>query len=461
MRAVNISIDIYNILIGIILFFSLLSNHYMQEKLRKCFKAMIIINIIMSAADACTMLYEGSANPLYLKIFPAAMFIYYCMSCLVLTLAAVELVIFVNQKKFRKPFFIILWIILIFYFAMLVITPYTNLLYTIDENNLYSRGNHFYLILITQVLLYADISAYLLVNRKAITRKHSVLICHFILFPEFSQILQLLYYGISIINAGYTIAFLLMFIHTNHDMEQNLENAEVTLDEKESELNDKLSEIENSKVQFIKMQNHTIESLSNLVENRDEDTGEHVRRTRAYVELLAIQLMKNGHYPNILTPRYVRFLKRAAPMHDIGKIVVPDAILKKPGRLTHGEFLQMKRHASEGGRIVHEILDGYEDPEYIQITADIATHHHEKWNGTGYPGKLVGEAIPLSARIMAIADVFDALVSPRVYKSPMSYDEAFQIIEEGIGVHFDPVIAREFLNIKEKAAAINESYKGK
>lgn len=461
MRLVNVSIDIYNIFIGMILFISLFSNHYVQDKLRNCFKIMIIINIIMSASDAFTMIYEGTANPVNLKIFPAAMFIYYSMSCLVLTLSAIELVLLVDQKEFRKPFFIILWTILIFYFVMLAITPYTNLLYTIDENNIYSRGTHFYLILVTQILLYADIVTYLLINRKTITRRHSILIGSFIFFPQIAQIVQLFNYGISIINAGYSMAFLMMFIHTSRDMEQNLETAEVTLDEKENELNDKLSEIENSKVQFIKMQNHTIESLSNLVENRDEDTGEHVRRTRAYVELLAIQLMKNGHYSNILTPRYVRFLKRAAPMHDIGKIVVPDAILKKPGRLTHSEFLQMKRHASEGGRIVHEILDGYEDPEYIQITADIATHHHEKWNGTGYPGKLVGEAIPLSARIMAIADVFDALVSPRVYKSPMSYDEAFQIIEEGIGVHFDPVIAKEFLNIKEKAAAINESYKGK
>ena len=169
--------------------------------------------------------------------------------------------------------------------------------------------------------------------------------------------------------------------------------------------------------------------------------------------------MKNNHYTDILTPRYVRFLKRAAPMHDIGKIVVPDAILKKPGRLTHNEFALMKRHASEGGRIVHEILDGYEDPEYIQITADIATHHHEKWDGSGYPDGLKGDAIPLSARIMAIADVFDALVSPRIYKSPMSYEEAFSLIEENIGIHFDPIIAQEFLNIKEKAAAINESYR--
>ncbi len=146
-------------------------------------------------------------------------------------------------------------------------------------------------------------------------------------------------------------------------------------------------------------------------------------------------------------------------MHDIGKIVVPDAILKKPGRLTPQEFEQIKRHASEGGRIVHEILDGYEDPEYIKITANIATHHHEKWDGSGYPDGLKGEEIPLCARIMAIADVFDALVSPRIYKSPMTYEEAYEIIQQGIGIHFDPIIAKEFLNIKEKNAAVNESFK--
>ena len=146
-------------------------------------------------------------------------------------------------------------------------------------------------------------------------------------------------------------------------------------------------------------------------------------------------------------------------MHDIGKIVVPDAILKKPGALTEAEFAQMKRHAAEGGRIVHEIMDGFEDPEYIEITANIAKYHHEKWDGTGYPDNLAGKQIPFSARIMAIADVFDALVSPRVYKSPMNYEEAFRLIEEGIGTQFDPIVAQEFLKIREKAAAINERYK--
>jgi response regulator RpfG family c-di-GMP phosphodiesterase len=337
---------------------------------------------------------------------------------------------------------------------MLISTPFTGLLYSIDENNIYTRGDYFFLSIIIEIVLYIDLIIYISVNKKELNKKDFTTIILFIIFPQIMQIIQLASYGVSLINTGYTMAFLIMFIESYNDLEENLNQAG-------NKIYAKNAELERSRQRIIEMQNHTIESLSNLVESRDESTGKHVRRTISYVEVLSSQLMQNGYFTDILTPGYILLLKRAAPMHDIGKIVVPDAILKKPGRLTHSEFLQMKRHASEGGRIVHEILDGYEDPEYIQITADIATHHHEKWNGTGYPGKLVGEAIPLSARIMAIADVFDALVSPRVYKSPMSYDEAFQIIEEGIGVHFDPVIAREFLNIKEKAAAINESYKGK
>lgn len=459
MYSVNITLDSYNIVLGFIILFSIFTSHYLMGKLRRWFHFMVVLNILMSAADMCTMIFEGSATPINRIIFPIAMFVFYSMSCLDLATSASVIILLLDQKKGKKIFYSILTGILAAYFVILAFTPAANLLYEINNNNIYYRGRAFYLIIICQLLLYADLVMYLIINRKSITRKNLFVIICFIFFPQLSQIIQLAFYGISVINAGYSMAFLLMFIHSNRHIEENLENVETELDIKENELHDKVSEIERSKLQVIRMQNHTIESLSNLVENRDEDTGEHVRRTRAYVELLAVQLMKNNHYPEILTPRYVRFLKRAAPMHDIGKIVVPDAILKKPGRLTKGEFALMKRHASEGGRIVHEILDGYEDPEYIQITADIATHHHEKWNGTGYPDKLMGEAIPLSARIMAIADVFDALVSPRIYKSPMSYEEAFEIIKENSGIHFDPVIAQEFLNIKEKAAAVNESYK--
>ena len=141
-------------------------------------------------------------------------------------------------------------------------------------------------------------------------------------------------------------------------------------------------------------------------------------------------------------------------MHDVGKIVVPDKILQKPGKLTDEEFEVMKTHATEGGRIVRDVLEGVEEKEYIQIAADVATYHHEKWNGKGYPKGLTEENIPLAARIMAIADVFDALVSKRCYKEAFSFEDAMSIIEKDAGAHFDPILTRVFLNNRDKIEKI-------
>ena len=456
---INITLDYYNIIVGIIIFISVILRKTIPEKVRIWFEGTVLANVLMAGSDIFTWVFEGTAHPGNRIILPVSMFIFYIMSFLVVITSGYYIVNFVDRSKCKKFIKGVLFGTVILYAIILFITPFTGFLYTIDENNIYSRGKYFPITIVLEVILYFSLVIYLVANRKSIQKDKIFTIVWFLVFPQATQVIQIAFYGVSTINTGFTLAFLVAFIRSNQRLEKSLGFTETELDEKETELIEKIAEIEQSKLQVIKMQNHTIESLSNLVENRDEDTGEHVRRTRAYVELLAVQLMKNGHYPEILSPRYIRFLKRAAPMHDIGKIVVPDAILKKPGRLTPQEFEQMKRHASEGGRIVHEILDGYEDPEYIKITANIATHHHEKWDGSGYPDGLRKEEIPLCARIMAIADVFDALVSPRIYKSPMSYEEAYQIIEEGIGIHFDPIIAKEFLNIKEKTAAINESFK--
>ena len=459
MKLINITLDAYNILVGIILFVAISMRHIVKAKVKNGFKAMVLVNCCMAAMNALTLIVEGSTNPICVRILPVSLFLFYAFSFSVLVIAGIEMMFYLNLGKYRKPFLVIVLIVILFYAGLIIANTQLGFMYFIDENNCYFRGKWFYSAQIVRVFLFINFFIYLIINAKSVNKEHILFITAFILFPQTMQLLQIAFSGVLLLNTGYTISFLIMFIHSNRHLEENLDSIEYELDAKETELNNKITEIEQSKLEFIKMQNHTIESLSNLVENRDEDTGEHVRRTREYVELLAVQLMKNNHYPDILTPRYVRFLKRAAPMHDIGKIIVPDAILKKPGRLTPEEFALMKCHASEGGRIVHEIFDGYEDPEYIKITADIAMYHHEKWDGSGYPSKLKGNAIPLSARIMALADVFDALVSPRVYKSPMSYEEAFTLIEENSGIHFDPVIAQEFLNIKEKAAAINESYR--
>ena len=197
------------------------------------------------------------------------------------------------------------------------------------------------------------------------------------------------------------------------------------------------------------MQTHTISGMANLIENRDLETGEHVTRTSRYVRALAELARQDGVYADALNDQFIATLYMMAPMHDIGKIVVPDRVLKKPGRLTDGEFAQMKRHASEGGRIIREVLNGVTDEAYVAMASDIATYHHERWDGAGYPAGLAGEAIPLSARIMAIADVFDALISERCYKAPVPREKAFEIIRQEAGTHFDPRLAEVFLKHRE------------
>lgn len=197
---------------------------------------------------------------------------------------------------------------------------------------------------------------------------------------------------------------------------------------------------------IFQIQEHIISGLANLIENRDLETGEHVARTSAYVKALSEFARADGIYADQLDDHFISMMYRVAPLHDVGKIVVPDYILKKPGRLTPEEFEQMKRHASEGGRVVREVLNGVADEEYLSFASDVAACHHEKWNGKGYPNGLSGEDIPLPARIMAIADVYDALTSKRCYKEAMPPEKAFEIIREDAGTHFDPFLAEVFIN---------------
>ena len=194
-----------------------------------------------------------------------------------------------------------------------------------------------------------------------------------------------------------------------------------------------------------RMQSHIITGLASLIENRDVETGEHVLRTGIFVEMLTRDAIKDGIYRDQLNEQFVSKMTTLAPMHDIGKIVVSDKILRKPGRLTPEEYEQMKKHAAVGGDVIREVLEGVTNDDYLSFASDIATYHHERWDGKGYPKGLEGEQIPLAARIMAIADVFDALVSQRCYKEPFSFDESVKIIEEGAGTQFDPNLVGVFL----------------
>ncbi len=201
------------------------------------------------------------------------------------------------------------------------------------------------------------------------------------------------------------------------------------------------------------MQSHVIEDLAALIETRDQSTGEHVIRTKRYVGMIAEAMQARGSYPEILTDALIAEMRDAAPLHDVGKISVSDSILLKPGKLTAEEFEEMKSHAPRGGRMIHDIFKNLEDPVFLKMAEEIAASHHEKWDGKGYPAGLKGEEIPLSARIMAAADVYDALVSPRVYKEPVSPEEALEIICGAGGTHFDPEVVRGMEAIREQLIA--------
>ena len=188
--------------------------------------------------------------------------------------------------------------------------------------------------------------------------------------------------------------------------------------------------------------------MASMVESRDNSTGGHIKRTSKVVEIFAKELMKHQHELN-LTEDFLKLVTKAAPMHDLGKIAISDVILKKNGKFTDEEYNEMKRHSAEGAKIVTQILDGVENRDFVEIATNVAHFHHEKWDGSGYPTHISGASIPIEARIMALADVFDALVSKRCYKEAFSYEKAYSIITESLGSHFDPMLGKIFLNCKK------------
>ena len=213
---------------------------------------------------------------------------------------------------------------------------------------------------------------------------------------------------------------------------------------------------ENYEQQVLYNQN-MIYGFAMLVENSDENTGGHIRRTSIYAGLLAERLKEKGVCEDIITEDYINCLTMVAPLHDIGKIAIPDSVLCKPGKLTDEEFEIMKSHSARGGEIIKETFSRIPDEEYKTMAYEVARYHHEKWNGRGYPEGLSGEAIPLSARIMAVADVFDAVSEKRCYRDAMPLEKCFSIIEEGSGRDFDPAVAEAFLEMREEISRIRES----
>ncbi len=212
-----------------------------------------------------------------------------------------------------------------------------------------------------------------------------------------------------------------------------------------------INEVETKSEQILRLQNGLVLVLADMVESRDKCTGDHVLKTAVYCEVILRQMKEDGIYADHLSDEFINEVVHSAPLHDIGKIKVSDTILNKPGKLTDEEFRIMQQHTLAGGEIIDKVVETVgEEYEYLTEAKNLATFHHEKWNGKGYPMGLSGEEIPLSARVMAVADVFDALVSRRSYKEPFPVDKAFDIIREESGAQFDPLIVKAFMDAEDE-----------
>jgi len=210
--------------------------------------------------------------------------------------------------------------------------------------------------------------------------------------------------------------------------------------------NEELEDLVQEKVKEISAsQIATIHALVKSAESRDDDTGAHIERTASYCRLLAEKLMEAGLYKGFVDVKYIENIEMASPLHDIGKVGIADAILLKPGRLSPEEFEVMKTHVSIGYETLASVENFYPGNSFLKLGMEISRYHHEKWDGSGYLGALAGEDIPLSARIMALSDVYDALRSRRVYKDPFPHEMTIGIIVEGRGKHFDPTLVDVFL----------------
>lgn len=211
--------------------------------------------------------------------------------------------------------------------------------------------------------------------------------------------------------------------------------------------------------EVLAIQDVMIHALASLAETRDNDTGHHIKRTQIYIQNLAAQLVDHPRFKATLTPGFLQLLYKSAPLHDIGKVGIPDAVLLKPGRLTSDEFEIMKTHSEIGKDAIEnaEASLGIKVP-FLTCAKEITLSHHEKWDGSGYLDGIGGDEIPICARLMALADVYDALVCKRVYKQCMAHEQAVDIIVEGRAGHFDPDVVDAFLAIQEEFRAIAKSY---
>ena len=243
-------------------------------------------------------------------------------------------------------------------------------------------------------------------------------------------------------------------IHTNNEIEKLY----TSICKMASETTEQMRSVRYLAESSDKMQNGLIITMADLVENRDSDTGAHIAKTAEYVKIISESLKKKGYYSEKLTTKFMADIVKSAPLHDVGKISIPDNVLNKPGKLDDAEYEIMKSHTVYGREIIEKVINTVNGENYLKEARNMAAYHHERWDGKGYPEKLHGQVIPLAARIMAVADVFDALTSPRVYKPAFSIEKALEIINDGSGKMFDPKVVEAFMDALPEIKVVLKKY---
>ena len=432
-------VDLINILIiasgigvcGMCFLHISISENLKKDKLfRRYFQLIFIFLALCITSHLVRLIFNGQSGEgmhVFLTIMPLLEGIFvsavpYMMSLLLLSIA---------RTKYKKRFEIVLHVLLSLQVIFMIVSAFTGLCYYFDDLNQYHRGNLYLLANMIPALILVFNMVLLIYFGKRVGFLVKIAFWVYFIAPLIALIIQFFSYGVQyIILASVAGSVFMYFAILKEQSEQYRKQ------------NDAIT----------KLQNGLILVLADLVESRDKCTGDHIKKTAEYVRIITEQLKEDGTYLNQLTDSFVEDIVRSAPLHDIGKIQVPDAILNKPGRLTPDEFEIIKTHTTAGRDIITSAIDmvSEADSGYLYEARNLAYCHHEKWNGSGYPQGLKGEDIPLSARIMAVADVFDALVSKRSYKEALSFEEAMNIIKDSSGRHFDPKIVDAFIKAESK-----------
>ena len=330
-------------------------------------------------------------------------------------------------KKSAKPF----WIIVIIHVGVeIALLPFAKIINITPEG--YKRGEWYFIYILVYSITFVYQLTMLYHLSKRFQNRDALTLITALLLVFCSVVPSIIHSATRTAFFGMTITGIVLYLYyeglTLQDMMRGI-----------SEKNEKIRA----------MQDKIIVGIADLVESRDSNTGTHIKNTAHYVELIVKKAMEMGIYN--IDEKFADMMISAAPLHDVGKLVVPDTILRKTARLTDEEFEIIKKHTSEGGKIVKHLLEDITDNEYIQLVYNVAKYHHEKWDGSGYPEGLKGEEIPIEARIMAIADVYDALTMERVYKKALPRKMALSYIAENLGKQFDPAITPLFLSLMKNS----------